>query len=634
MCGISGSVPAVEDQVISQSLALIAHRGPDGEGIWNKDNQVSLGHRRLAISDLSENGIQPMHRGPLSLVFNGEIYNYPEIKKELEKKGHTFRTTGDAEVILVAWQEWGAACLSKFNGMWAFALWDEQVNKLFLARDRFGKKPLFWTLQKNIFAFSSEMKGLFPFMNTLEVNTEFKWMKENPFAYEATDKCLINDIHRFPAASWGEWDGKDLKIHRWWNTLEHIHSVPVRYETQVEEFRELFLDSINLRMRSRVPIGTALSGGVDSSAVFCGMAEVARKSGKKNAFPEWKNAFVASLPGTPLDETLWAKKVTDFLHLPLEIININAEKALENLQSDIFQAEEIYQTPPSVMAETYRTMRNSGVIVTLDGHGADELFSGYDTFLFNVFKDTGFNLPAIFRILDTYRNLSPVNVSQFRRDKTGLFNYFIKVSGHPEWKFFRPFLFNEIVKAVKGPKLPLKNSEKAGIPEDLGGFNADLFHLFHRDNLPTLLRNYDRYSMGSGVEIRMPFLDHRIVSYAFSIPWTSKIRGGFTKAILRDAVMAFAPHQVIQRKWKMGFQAPIVNWIQGPWKTWLMDELESKAFNESQLIDSAMVKKQLEKIIQSENPTYREGELAWNDLSPWLWEKYFLKTGQSIVGKK
>ncbi len=616
MCGILGSLPAVADlNFFSRSLDLLAHRGPDGRGVWqDAGNRITLGHRRLSILDLSDAGAQPMHDERFVIIHNGEIYNFPELKKELEQHGYVFRTHTDTEIILAAYGKWGAECLQKFNGMWAFAIWDKKEKTLFLARDRFGKKPLFYAFTGNAFVFGSEMKAIIPFLPEVKLSKDFQWMKENLFAYEPSDKCLIEGIQRFPAAHYGIYKNGKLTTSRYWNTWDHLHAVPKKYAEQVEEFRELFIDSCKIRLRSDVPVGTALSGGVDSSAVAAGISQAAQAesryadlTGFKNLSGlSWQNAFIASMPGSPLDETHFAKKVAAHLKIKPHVIEIDADEGLKNLEDSLYHFEEFYITSPVPMVQTYRAERKEGVYVSIDGHGADELFSGYDTFLLNAFWDCGLNPFAIRNILKTYRGIVPP-FPQFKVKNVGWKDYFQRVSGSFDFKDFVPHIRKELKKAFS------QNSNE---------FNKALYNLFHAENLPTLLRNYDRYSMMSGVEIRMPFLDHRIAAYCFSIPWTSKIRNGYTKALLRDALAPFLPKEVIYRKYKMGFQTPIVDWLKGPWKEYFLELVNSQDFLKSNLMDAPAVKTQFEQVINNESATYREGEQAYAALQPYLWKKF------------
>ncbi|MBC7511407.1 MAG: asparagine synthase (glutamine-hydrolyzing), partial [Ferruginibacter sp.] len=311
MCGILGKIPGDNIEVFKASLNLLQHRGPDGYGVWQgNENEILLGHRRLSIIDLSENGKQPMvWNDRYVITFNGEIYNYIEIKKELEQKGLFFKTQSDTEVLLALFALEGSNGLQRLNGMWAFAIYDLQEKTLFLSRDRMGKKPLFYIQKGAMFAFASEMKALYPFLQHVEPNDAvIDIAKQNMFAYEATEHCLIKGIKRFPAASFGIYKNGQLRINNYWQPIDHLITVPKRYSDQVAMFRDLFIDACKIRMRSDVRVGTALSGGIDSSATISTMSYISKNLPGEYS-RDWQHAFVASFPGSVLDETAQAKQV-------------------------------------------------------------------------------------------------------------------------------------------------------------------------------------------------------------------------------------------------------------------------------------------------------------------------------------
>ncbi len=626
MCGILGEHPATDPRRFQFALNLLSHRGPDDEGIWQSpENEIMLGHRRLSIIDLTHAASQPMHSPQYSITYNGEIYNYPELRADLEKSGYQFTTQSDTEVLLNGFHHWGTALFEKLNGMWALALWDRKEHQLFLSRDRFGKKPLFYIHNGDRFVFASEMKALVPFLSAVEPNEKFIWMRDHIFDYEPTDECLIKGIKRFPQASWGVFKINTLSVRRYWDTMEHLHSVPQKYPQQVEEFRAVFMDAVRLRMRASVPVGTALSGGIDSASVFGTMAHVAARHPEPGlSTPDWRHAVVASMPGTPLDETQYARDVAGFTAVDLDIITIDPVQGLADLPDYLYQLEELYITSPVPMMQLYRRMRDTGIFVSLDGHGADELFSGYDTFLFNVFQDCGLNPWRIKNILNTYRGLVEPGQDQFVQNKTGFIDYLIQATGDNKLEAILPKLKSELMKGFSNPPHMDRSLSTREKWDRMGNLNRKLFQLFHRDNLPTLLRNYDRFSMASGVEIRMPFLDHRVVNYCFSVSWQSKVRNGYTKALLRDACQPMIPNTIYRRTTKMGFQSPIVDWLKGPWKEFFLDTVHSTEFNQSEFIDPEIVRSKIENVIFGESPTYRQGELAYASLSPFLWEKFVL----------
>ncbi len=620
MCGILGTIPATPPHYFSEALALLKHRGPDGSYTWQNDAQsISLGHTRLAIIDKSATGIQPMHSDHLHIVFNGEIFNFVELREELMALGFQFTSTSDTEVILNAYKAWKEDCFVRFNGMWALALWNEKNNTLLLSRDHFGEKPLYYVNNSNGFAFASEMKALIPFIDTVEVQENFQNFCTNPFSYEATEDCLIKGIKRFPASHWGTYKDGELVLQQYWSTKDHLQLVFPNYKTQTEEFRSLFLDAVKIRMRSDVPIGTALSGGIDSSCVAVAMHAIAGKV-ESNFNHNWQNVFSAVYPNSDLDESEYIKSVTNKLNIKAFEVNINAKKALTQFEDDFFKFEELYITSPFPMLQTYAAMREKGVVVTLDGHGADELFCGYDTFMLAALKDCGLNPFAIKSILSTYNALGG-NKSQFQK-KQKTFNEYIKWNtGSEKMNALFPILKQEIRKAFSSPKIQ---------KEKMDTLTENLYTLFHTDNLPTLLRNYDHYSMASGVEVRSPFLDHRLVSYTFSLPWQSKLKNGVTKTILRDAMKPYLPNEIYNRRSKMGFQTPIVDWLKGPWKHYFLELIHSERFKQSAFIAPNTVRQKIENCINNKDVSYREGELAYTSIAPFLWELFVFEKFKQI----
>lgn len=595
MCGILGVVGKIEEQDFKKQLDTLAHRGPDGWGIWS-DGKITLGHRRLSIIDLSERGKQPMHiLERYSIILNGEIYNYKEIKKELQGKGIQFHSESDTEVLLYSYVVWGEDCVKKFNGMWAFVIWDRSEQTLFLSRDRMGKKPLFYIQQNGLFAFASEMKALYSFLPSFEINIPLvEKAKQDVFCYETTEECLIKNISRFPAASNGVFKNGQLAIRKYWQPLEHLVKVPENYNEQVKEFRELFTDACRLRMRSDVPVGTALSGGLDSSATISTMAYVARNVHADDYSKDWQHAFVASFPGSAIDETKYAKKVVDNIGINATYLTIDPLKDIDKLEHYFYLFEDLYITSPIPFIQLYGEIKKHGTTVTLDGHGSDELFGGYPFDIINKVQD---DYPNIIRMNETLR-------TYFEGMQK-------KCSPAELWRHtFYHFRKHQSIISSKH-----KDAKK------LGYLNHQLYRSTFETILPTLLRNYDRYSMINGVEIRMPFLDHRIVSFALSLPATAKVRNGFTKAIVRDAMKGRIPHEILFRKDKIGFNTPFSDWIRGPLKTWIQDIISSRDFDHCSFIEPEKVKENIKKVMNAPSSEYISGEKAWISLMPYFWER-------------
>jgi len=618
MCGIFGLIGELEQARAMRCLDTLAHRGPDGHGLWQQPG-VTLGHRRLAILDLSDNAKQPMSYadGRYHITFNGEIYNFLEIRTELEAKGYRFHSQSDTEVVLASFAAWGEACQLRFNGMWAFAIWDKLENSLFLSRDRFGKKPLFYAnLSDARFAFASEMKAIFPLLDEVRANTSLVRDTSRIFQYESTEECVIEGIKRFPAGHSGWLKNGRLEIKRWWDTLDHLVEVPRRYEEQVEQFRALFLDACRIRMRSDVPLGTALSGGLDSSATISAMAYIARHGKTQRMGESWQHAFVASYPGTPLDETRYARMVTDHIGIEPVVVEIDPLKEIANLNHYLYLFEDLYITSPIPFMQTYGAVKANGISVTLDGHGADELFGGYPYDCLEALKDAGWNLFRARQVVDAFYDLSG-DEAQFDRGMP------------PRWRYLASQYKARALRAVKkiSGNVPADRGAEGKHPrwKQLDHLSRRLYESTHVTILPTLLRNYDRYSMAKGVEIRMPFMDHRIVALAFSLPWTAKVRGGYTKAIVRDAMARYMPPEIAYRKTKIGFHSPLVDWMQGPLKGYMLDTISSSSFRQCQLIDPADVANNIRSVIDNPAAKFTEGERAWTMLTPYLWEQAVIR---------
>jgi asparagine synthase (glutamine-hydrolysing) len=611
MCGIFGYVGKIETERGLYCTRTLAHRGPDGEGHYAAPG-IFLGHRRLSIIDLTDGGKQPMSyaNGRYWITFNGEIYNFLEIRQELVGLGHTFKSDSDTEVILAAFLAWGPECLHKFNGMWALAIWDNKERSLFLSRDRFGKKPLFYSQLGSDFAFASEMKALAPLLPKIEVNQRLIDDIAHIFYYESTDACLIKGIERFPAGHYGWYKDGKLSLTRYWRTLDHLVDVPEKYEDQVAQFRELFLDAVKIRMRADVSIGTALSGGLDSSAVFGAVARLSREGAGDRASKDWQHAFSASFPGTPLDELEWARKVAEHCGAPISPVIISPEDHLATFYEDIYRFEDLYITPHIPFMATYGAMKQAGVTVTLDGHGADELFGGYSFDYLHILHDEMWNFQNSKSVIDTYYESQLTDGAQFG-------------TLPPKSIFWVKQFAKNAAKKILGRNNVHPDSRHPRF-QSMDYFTQKLYISFHQTVLPTLLRNYDRYSMARGVEIRMPFMDHRIVSYAFSLPWQSKVRNGYTKSIVRDAVADLMPQDVAYRKTKIGFNAPMVDWFKGPMRNFFNEIQSSKNFKDCNLIEPISVTRNIENIITDPNATFHQAEHAWQMLTPFLWQEGFL----------
>jgi asparagine synthase (glutamine-hydrolysing) len=391
MCGITGLLDfqrGANASVMDAFTDAVAHRGPDGRGVW-VDGPVALGHRRLAILDPTPAGACPMvYDAPdgqrLRITFNGEIYNFLELREELRRDGYRFLTDTDTEVVAAAWHRWGEASQLRFNGMWAFAVWNEHTRTLTLSRDRFGVKPLYVFGHGETLAFASEIKAFLtlPWMSPRLDRVAADAFFRNPGAYDGVSRSTaLAGVMRVPAGhSLTVTSSGTSGFARWWDTREHEPEIPGTYAEQAAQFRELFLDAVRLRMRSDVPIGTSLSGGLDSSAVASGMAELSRAShGDRMArcAADWQRTFIATFPGHAEDERAFADLVVAHTGARPSYWTFQPAAALRDLSASVLALDDLSAAPAVPILNIYRTMRSNGVVVTLDGHGGDELLAGY-----------------------------------------------------------------------------------------------------------------------------------------------------------------------------------------------------------------------------------------------------------------
>ncbi len=599
MCGIAGIWQregcAVSRDALDRFADSLAHRGPDGRGTFFDDAAgFGLGHRRLAILDPTQSGRQPMTYadGRYVISFNGEVFNFLEVREQLEGLGHTFVSDSDTEVVLAAYAQWGEECQLRFNGMWAFGIWDRQGRELFLSRDRFGIKPLHYAaLDRGGFAFASELKA-FKALEGFEARLCEQGMRmtlTDPFSLEGTSQSLLAGVSKLPAGHCATLRERgDVAVRRWWCTVDHLVEPPSSLRGQADAMCELLFDSCRLRMRSDVPIGTALSGGLDSSSVLCTMARIGNRAAEARTSGSWHNAFVATFPETPLDESEHAAKVLRHAGVEGRFLEAEVTPPPERLERALHAFEGVYICLPTSQWDLYGRMREAGVCVSLDGHGVDEMLGGYPGHGLSAFAEAMRPIDPI-RALDVYRTyhaiFDPGGQSQPASLPTLLARELRQRRG-----------WSRLVRAFAPPTQPpraLRWAREHVVPEDrcsesehlwlqdAGELNRHLYRDFHHTTLPTILRNFDRVSMAHGVEIRMPFMDWRIVTLAFSLPASAKIGGGFTKRVLREATRGVLPEAIRTRRIKVGFAAPMVDLYRGPMRHQLEDLTRDRAFLES-----------------------------------------------------
>lgn len=634
MCSISGiwrfSGPAATENEITEFNNVTHYRGPDGDGVFlDSTANLALGHRRLSIIDLSEGGRQPMFSadGNLVITFNGEIYNYLELRKELIAKGHQFASHSDTEVILAAYQEWGEDCLLRFNGMWALAIWNRKQQSLFLTRDRFGVKPLYYVYQpQKLFAFASEsiaFKKLSGFQKDFNTNNVAIAIRD-AYYLEMLGETIYNDVLKLLPGHWMKCNANGkIEIKQWWRTEDHLVDVPKNYEEQVEAFRELFSDACKLRLRSDVPIGIALSGGLDSSAVYGTIQQLANPDGHT----DWKNAFIASFPDTAMDEKSYADEVVSFSKGKANYIYPNKD----NIANSIYQetkSEDFIYSSPSVVHNIYKGMRDKGIVVSLDGHGADEMIFGYSHMVYEMLlSDSAAKQNDLSVIWQEMTGLSDEEANKILANdyavtrspnRQGLHKIYDNLLPQKIKTFYRKqrFLMNRKNAHLLQYPQRVRRVGEYPLPNKKAGFNIAYREFHHL--LPTLLRNWDRASMKHGVEIRMPFMDWRLATFVFSLPDSSKVGAGYTKRIVRDAMKGFIPEDIRLRKNKIGVNAPMQEWFNNELSSFVLDIVHSQTFQQSDIWNGPLVGAKIEAMTKAKSWQQKDGTNYWPYLNAWI----------------
>ena len=576
MCGIAGILSAdpahITEQRLKRMTDAIAHRGPDGQGHWISPSRLAgLGSRRLSIIDLSPAGAQPMHYlDRYTLIHNGEIYNYRELRSLLQLKGYSFSSRTDTEVIMAAYDLYGTSCLQHFDGMFAFALWDEQEKTLFLARDRFGEKPLFIYQDSHQFLFASEMKALWAAGIIKDSNPAMLFnfitlgYTQNPADGSET---FFRNIKKLPARSFILYHAvtQQSETRQYWDPCSE-EGAAGKFQTGggeqraagseqavLDEFSALLADSVDKRLRSDVSVGTSLSGGLDSSTI---VASILRQADPLHKLP----TFSAVFPGFAKDESAYISLVTRHFFLenyqttPTSADLILDFEKLVHHQEEPFQSSSIY-----AQFSVFGLAASWHIKVLLDGQGADELLAGYPKYyswywreLYRSDKKTlalelaaakDFDTPddwgwknRLAALLPTYaRHYQKKSRVALQLDNKDLSRDFVRQSGISYYD----------------------------IPP-VGSLNGVLYYNALMNGMEELLRYADRNSMAHGVEVRLPFLDHRLAEFLFALPAHFKIRAGWTKWLLRKAAEPILPPEIVWRRDKIGYEPPQHAWMQDP----------------------------------------------------------------------
>jgi asparagine synthase (glutamine-hydrolysing) len=603
MCGINGilSLDSTVDfsktgstrLLLEVMNAALAHRGPDAEGIVVRD-RIGLGFRRLSIIDLSSAANQPMsdQGEDITIVFNGEIYNYTELRKDLIGKGHRFRTHSDTEVALRSYIEFGTRCVEKFNGMWAFAIYDHRRERLFCSRDRLGVKPFYYCQQNDCLLFSSELKALHKVANISRANRG-KVFEYLVYGYRVNDgETFFEGVNELlPGTNLLVENGR-IRLHKYWSLqpgmLDLDHS-----QDPLEVFVDLFESAVKLRYRSDVPVALLLSGGLDSSSI----ARVTDHLIERGDLEQNQiHAFIASFPNYDYDETPVAQSfVQGCRHITLNEMRIDSKRIIEGFENTIYGLDHpVYSFATIAHNNIMKACQKEGIKVVLNGQGSDEAFAGYDRYISGAF------------LLDCLL------------DKGGKF--FVELQAlRRRNQYPLVFLLAQMAKSVANQKLTaimragLLERSLSCIPfgyirENFARFkpiysfsirgenlNNYLLNMINHHGLNHILQYEDISSMLQSIEIRSPFLDYRLMEFAFSIPTELKFSMGQTKRIVRETIGRELPDEIAHNPKKIGFRTPFSDYLarDDAFRGYVTDLLNSRSFKEKGIWRQQRVAKRL-----------------------------------------
>ncbi len=563
MCGIAGMVGSTTDELaLGRMVEAISHRGPDAWGIYSTDDGVArFGHRRLSIIDLSEAGRQPLHSvdGSLSITYNGEIYNFLELRRELAD--YPFATQTDTEVVLAAYERWGEQCLDRFVGMFSFAIWDARNRRLFAARDRFGVKPFYYhTTSDGSVWFASEIKALHAAGVPVEPDATTWASYFAAGLYGNGDRTFWRNVAELPAGCTLTWENGRTKVRRWYDLAARVgEAYDERSIEEVSaEYEALLLESLSLRFRADVPVAINVSGGLDSSTLLGLVRSVFGAENRVTAF-----TFITG--DDRYDELPWVANMVSMTRNPLLVSRLDAEdvpRLAESIQH--FQDEPYGGLPTIAYARLFEMAREEGIKVLLDGQGMDEQWAGYDYY--------------------EPKDSTPSPVVQGSKDR-----------------------------AVRPECLDAEFRRLAELPSNEAVFSDRLRSLQHRDatstKIPRALRFNDRVSMRSSTELREPFLDHRLFELAMRQPADRKIGRGASKWMLRQIARRLLPDAIVEAP-KRPLQTPQREWLRGPLAGWADDCIESAlAKHGGAWLDAEVVRR-----------TWRAYQRGESDTSFYVWQ--------------
>ena len=624
MCGIVGIIhkngQPIEYSVLSRMAETLNHRGPDDEGHLI-DGHVGFYHKRLSIIDLVS-GHQPMTRDAVSIVFNGEIYNYIELKEDLEQKGYTFKTTSDTEVILVCYQEYGLEFIKKLNGMFAFLLYDRRGRKIIAARDHFGIKPLYYFFNHDLFIFASEIKAILQHPS-VAIEPNFRSLQEYiTYQYVLNCETFFKKIQKLPPGHFQliDLDTYKIEVFKYWDpdfTVDAYHTE----EYFIHTLRDLLDNTVKIQLRSDVPVGSYLSGGMDSSIVTILAA---------NYYPGKIKTFTGAFrEGEKFNETQYAREVGHFCDADMYEIYPTENEFIDVLPKLIYHMDEPAAGPGIFPQYAVSKLAAQEVKVVLGGQGGDEIFGGYTRFAVAYLEqaikgaifqtnEEGEHIVSLKSILPNLPSLQQYVPMLQRFWKTDLFEpmdrRYFRLIDRSEGDLC--YLSDDFRGCYNSERIFNRFQGTFNHPNTLSYYNK-MVHYDMVTSLPALLQVEDRVSMAVSLESRVPILDRRIIDLVTRMPPAMKFKGAEMKYILKKSVGDILPPSILNRKDKMGFPVPLHLWAKNRAREFFQDILLSKTCRERGLYNT----KEVAKLIENENAF---GRRLWGLLNLELWFRTFI----------
>lgn len=621
MCGICGIVRHREDAEegeIRRMMEAVRHRGPDG-GNAALFGRLALGHRRLSILDLSDSAFQPMsYKSRYTITYNGEVYNYIELRTELIALGYSFSTDSDTEVLLASYDRWGEDCVNHFNGMWGFCIYDNQKQTLFCSRDRYGVKPFYYTSREDYFAFASEIKQLL-----LLDDAPPKADRDALLAFliaaqlDYSERTMFADVRQLEPGTNLLYNLKSntYSISRWYD-LMRIRERKASYSQNIEIFRERFFDAVKLRLRSDVPVGSCLSGGLDSSAIVCVINRLLRESGE----PFEQHVVSACFDEPQYDERRYMDAVLEQTGAISHRTFPDVSRVLDELDDFTWHMDEpITSTSHYAQWCVYREAKRNGLTVMLDGQGADEQLAGYTEFFELMFIE----LIRNFHFLRLEREIQLFN----ERRRTAFYASGLRFRLELLLRAYTPDAIKHFRRNRQTAPVGPYSAEQVKSP-DIASFRNGFdfkrprrfIHSQIYRTLAVLLHYGDRNSMAFSIESRLPFLDYQLVEALFSMPLSHKIRFGLTKRVMREAMRGVMPDLITDRQSKLGFTTPEEDWMRkNPQQFRAM--LETAVVRLAPLVQAERTLAWYDELV--EHNRFRECHVIWRIISAARWADIF-----------